>query len=360
MLRPGIRTLAAAAGGGTALFFLLHSQVPDVGGYIGATAIAWLASCGLASLLPVLLQAVGIGFDKTGRDGKDAVHHARVLLAIFLLVVAVEAVNGRFLRFTSVAFPQTWDHALAALDTRFGFQPAFAIGRFAQKYNWILNYSFLAYNGLLLGLISLMALESRRTFLDSLTTWFQFSVAGVIGGGLYLFCPASGPRYAFAQFPAFDPILSLADLLPTVVAPAARNGMPSLHTAWVVLLFLRARSQGRLVRLYFGVLMVGTLVATLGQGEHYLLDLVVAVPLAVGVSQWNLTVFRRSQWFVGAALMSVSLLEVIALPRSFTFLYAHGWLLVWTSFLTVTVPLFVNYRTAYRASAQALAPVRAQ
>ncbi len=342
VLRPGARILAGAIGIGTVLFFLLQSQVA-AGGYFGATAIGWLASCGAMCLLAIALQAVGVG----GR-AEDMVHRARVLFAVFVLVVVLETLNGKFLRFTGVAFPETWDLALATLDSRFGGQPAFAVGRFVLEYNWALNFSFLAYNGLLLGLVSLMALETKHTFGDSLTTFFQFSVAGIIGAGFYLFFPVSGPRYAFSFFPSHDPVLALANLVPSVVVPAARNGMPSLHTAWVVLLFIRARCQGTGAMVCFGVLMVGTIIATLGQGEHYLLDLVVAVPMAVGVSFWNIADVRWSEWLVGGGLVLASLGWVIFLPATLVLLYTYGWLLMTLSVLTVTGPLFVRWRVVCR------------
>ena len=64
-------------------------------------------------------------------------------------------------------------------------------------------------------------------------------------------------------------------------AEAWPNGMPSLHIASVVLAYWQARPYGRWARIAAAVFLVGTLLATLGEGEHYLVDLVVAMPLSL-------------------------------------------------------------------------------
>lgn len=64
---------------------------------------------------------------------------------------------------------------------------------------------------------------------------------------------------------------------------AARNCMPSLHLAWAALLWLNARLSW-LRWFLFGFVLV-TALATLGTGEHYVLDLVAAVPFTWVVQQ---------------------------------------------------------------------------
>jgi hypothetical protein len=62
---------------------------------------------------------------------------------------------------------------------------------------------------------------------------------------------------------------------------AARNCMPSLHLAWAALLWLNAR-QGWLRRFALGFVFA-TAFATLATGEHYVLDLVAAIPFVLAV-----------------------------------------------------------------------------
>lgn len=58
---------------------------------------------------------------------------------------------------------------------------------------------------------------------------------------------------------------------------AWRNCMPSMHLTWALLLAFNLRGKPRIVA---GVFAALTALATLATGEHYLPDLIVAVPLA--------------------------------------------------------------------------------
>jgi hypothetical protein len=59
--------------------------------------------------------------------------------------------------------------------------------------------------------------------------------------------------------------------------------MPSLHTIIVLLAWWHSRSLPSWCRVLAGVWLIGTLLATLGFGFHYLVDLVVAVPYALAI-----------------------------------------------------------------------------
>jgi hypothetical protein len=58
--------------------------------------------------------------------------------------------------------------------------------------------------------------------------------------------------------------------------------MPSVH-AMALLIFWHSRPWRLAVRIFAGALLLFTVLATLGFGEHYLIDLVVAVPFALTV-----------------------------------------------------------------------------
>jgi hypothetical protein len=57
--------------------------------------------------------------------------------------------------------------------------------------------------------------------------------------------------------------------------------MPSLHFAWALALCFHARGAGFRARLGYGAFLWLTALAILGLGEHYLIDLVVALPLVL-------------------------------------------------------------------------------
>jgi hypothetical protein len=71
----------------------------------------------------------------------------------------------------------------------------------------------------------------------------------------------------------------------------ARNAMPSLHATCVFLVFWYARGLSRVERAVAAICVLLTLLATVGTGEHYAIDLVVAVPFtAMIIALTNLLV----------------------------------------------------------------------
>ena len=57
--------------------------------------------------------------------------------------------------------------------------------------------------------------------------------------------------------------------------------MPSMHVGWALLIAFNAR--GTWARLGFSLFALVTCLATVGSGEHYAIDAVVALPFAVAV-----------------------------------------------------------------------------
>lgn len=92
---------------------------------------------------------------------------------------------------------------------------------------------------------------------------------------IYLLIPVCGPQFAFPAFPAWPGVINAH----RIAIAAAPNGIPSVHTssAILVLWFLRKWKLGRV----FGWLFLAlTIFATLGSGQHYVFDLLCAVPYA--------------------------------------------------------------------------------
>jgi hypothetical protein len=77
----------------------------------------------------------------------------------------------------------------------------------------------------------------------------------------------------------------MADLprlhLEAVPIPGARNAIPSLHLAWTLLAWWYSKGLSWVERLVALVFLVLTVFATLGTGEHWFVDLVVAFPFAL-------------------------------------------------------------------------------
>ncbi|MFI5780716.1 DUF5933 domain-containing protein [Nocardia sp. NPDC051570] len=120
-----------------------------------------------------------------------------------------------------------------------------------------------------------------------------FLTLGLVGPLFYVVFPVVGPVLAYGSWGhGFE----IADVWPNVVpdAPAAlapwrfdaitpRNCMPSLHTAWALSLFIHSRRGPWWLRWGGAFWLVCTLVATLGLGAHYGIDLVVGAALCLTV-----------------------------------------------------------------------------
>src|SRR5207248_2011006 len=62
-----------------------------------------------------------------------------------------------------------------------------------------------------------------------------------------------------------------------------RNAMPSLHMAWVLLAWWCSEGASPVCRAIAGTFVLFTFCATLGTGEHYFVDLIVAFPLTLSI-----------------------------------------------------------------------------
>ena len=98
--------------------------------------------------------------------------------------------------------------------------------------------------------------------------------------------PVTGPRYAFpAYFPGTEPPYSVLSSLHLQRIPVdwliPRNGVPSLHFTWALLIWWNTRSLPRWARAIALAFVLATAFDTLATGEHYLFDLIAALPFSL-------------------------------------------------------------------------------
>lgn len=222
------------------------------------------------------------------------------------LVASFPALTAAFLSLTALVRPLTFDGFVFEAQRGFGLsleRPLIGLFAAAPAVKWA---SFTVYLALLAALAVVHGLQLRRDARRA-TTLPAFLLAGVVGYALYFVFPLAGP--AFALSGVMD---GGAWALPAGVMrppPVPRNCMPSLHTTWALLIFFQARELGPRVRAVAGVFLLGTLLATLGLGFHYVVDLVIAAPFAVLVDAAVRPVAagagraRRPWLWAGAALV---------------------------------------------------------
>lgn len=120
-----------------------------------------------------------------------------------------------------------------------------------------------------------------------------FLTLGVIGPIWYVIFPVVGPVLAYGPqghgFEIADVWPNVVPAVPSSVGPlhfdsiTPRNCMPSLHTAWALSLFIHSRRGPLWLRWGGAFWLVCTLIATLGLGAHYGIDLVVGGALCLTV-----------------------------------------------------------------------------
>jgi hypothetical protein len=216
-----------------------------------------------------------------------------ITLPALLLLPSFIVLSQYFLELTVVLHPSVLDPALVHADAAFGTQWSLVFGAFAEAHPpwfWLLGVVYL---GLPLACAVVFTGETRQPSreVDVLTS---FIVAGLAGSIIYHLCPVVGPRPFLPDYPSTMPDLSA--LLPVATAEGVpgdvRNCVPSLHTAWGLLVWWHGSRLGGAFRGFGLAFFLLTECATLALGEHYVLDLVVAFPFTVLVH----AVVRRVPW----------------------------------------------------------------
>jgi hypothetical protein len=208
------------------------------------------------------------------------------LLAPAAALVAFVMSAQRALSLANILYPKTFDLYLYLFDGSFGFQPSFFAGRAMAASSILRVAAALTYISLPFVMALVYALSqpkgAEHPSWDIITL---FLMAGLGGWALYNIVPATGPAYVFGMdFPWRSiPYHSLRKLLLEqipVKGDIPRNAIPSLHMAWVMLLYWNTKGLARSLRIFMLAYLALTVVSTLGTGEHYFVDLVAGVPFA--------------------------------------------------------------------------------
>lgn len=203
-----------------------------------------------------------------------------------VLFVASEWTASYLLDFTEAMHPKTFDLFLYSFDSSLRVQISFLTGQFLLQNLWLRTASLAIYIGLPLPLALVYASQLRRQKEKALAVMIAFLATGPIGVLCYNMLPACGPVHLFGPaFPWNPPTTTDAMHLGVVpvLLKGPRNAIPSLHMAWVLLVWWNSRGLARWVRAIALLFVCLTVLATLGTGEHYFIDLVVAFPFSLMV-----------------------------------------------------------------------------
>ena len=300
----------------------------------------WRAICmlgpSLAGLLLVLEPVTSLGFTLADSAcvgfgvASIAILGARVwntegndrcrALCLFLLACMLPlftVLNPFFQDFTNRLTPTTLDHYAYAADEALGMQWSFVVGQWFEALPPLRIISAVIYYTLLFAFIGVLVVQLRAQRPPYLDIFPTLIVTTLVGYTVYLLFPLVGPAAVFdAAFPGAAPEVSAVLSVPLDIPRAPRNCMPSLHTVWVLLIWWHSRPFAWPIRLAAGVYLTFTLLATLGFGFHYLVDLIVAFPFALLVqaqatpSSPDVSLQRRRGLMLGIVLVVAWLLVI--------------------------------------------------
>jgi len=208
----------------------------------------------LAALLGALVILVAAFL----RGTKDKYPDFCVALGLAFFVLLLTIPN----RVSEIWHPHTVDMLLYRADLALGLD-SLAIARFVDRHDslsWLLARM---YEGLPIVVALAYAIERSRTLLRVCV------VAPMIAFVCYNLVPAVGPAHAFSGYP-----WAISHLAVDPFAP--RNCMPSMHFGWALLVLWNV--QGRALKMFAYVFAGLTALATVGLGEHYYVDLLIAIP----------------------------------------------------------------------------------
>ncbi len=238
--------------------------------------MAWLSFAGLSSLVIFGVRAVW---------AKDAERKLLVLGYVpSLLFVVSEYFADNLLHWTSANHPKVLDLYLFSFDSSLGIQFPFVMGQAFSAWPWLRLAGVLFYIGLPIPIAVVYSGQLLRVREKAVPAMAAFLATGPIGVIFYNLFPALGPVHLFGQGFPWHP-LSLAQAAGIVAQPVAMpgppNAIPSLHMAWVLLVWWYSRGLSAWERTIALLFLFFTALATLGTGEHYFIDLIVAFPFAL-------------------------------------------------------------------------------
>lgn len=258
-----------------------------------AHTVACGSFLGLASLAVLAVQAV-----RRSGAAQKATLHTLVAGSIFGYSAIFIAV---LLRLTTSLHPRTYDLYLYAADLGLGVPICAWVGRFVNGSSVLLHTCSVAYEALPLVVSIMYACQRSGSRPVPVRVLPAFVGGGAAAYALYNILPATGPHYVFgAAFPANLPAAVSPHLVS--VGSTARNAVPSMHLACALLLLWCCCRMPAWARAAAVAFLALTVLATLGFGEHYFVDLAAAVPYALALLGICGTSFHRNAAAIGTVL----------------------------------------------------------
>ncbi len=229
-------------------------------------------------------------------------------IAAMSLIPLFIAASISVLGVTQILHPTVFDASAFMVDSAFFGTPSFSVAASVQDAPWFKSGLIIVYMHLPAACAALYALgrsEGPDRGPDILRCFLTVGVAGFV---LYNLLPIVGPSYFFrADFPLGPPEIDAMKAVTYLALPEYRNCFPSLHTAWALVLALYGMRLGRTIALLAWAFALFTIIATVGLGLHYVVDLLAALPLVALIRAWleGERLERRRSLIVSAGLLII-------------------------------------------------------
>jgi PAP2 superfamily len=314
--------------------------------------VSWISFLGMASIVIMGLNAVWLA----GEERKT------VLLALVpsVLILASNHYAGYLHKWTENAHPKVLDLYLYSFDSSLHAPIAFWTGQAYAKWKTLGDVSFVFYVGLPFSLALVYAGQALRLRGKAISIFVAFLLMGPIGGILYNLFPALGPAHLFNDRFPWHPLATEQArrlFLEPVAIPGLRNAIPSLHMGWTLMALWYSRGLSVWERGLAMLFVLFTVVATMGTGEHYLIDLVVAFPFVLFLQamcatalEWNDS-RRLAPFAFGLATVLVWLWALRFWPHFFWYSPAIPWILC-----ALTIGLTEKLRRGFRDAIVGIVP----
>jgi PAP2 superfamily len=241
------------------------------------TSVACAGFFGLASL--VVLAGQVCRLRGAEQDRKLRTLMAGSVFGFSALFIAV------ILNWTTRMHPRTYDLYLYTADAGYRLPISRWAGQLVASHGWLAWACGLVYETLPLAVSLVYAYERSGSRPVPVRVLPAFLGGGAAAYLLYNFLPAAGPHYVFGEaFPNAMPEAAAVKLALVPLGEAARNAVPSMHIACALLISWCCAAMPRWVRAAAALYLALTVLATLGFGEHYVVDLVAAVPYALALA----------------------------------------------------------------------------
>jgi PAP2 superfamily len=316
--------------------------------------MAWFSFFGLNCLLLLALRAIW-------SEGE----RRKLLLFAFipsLLFVTSEWFASNMLDLTEKLHPRTLDLYLYSFDGSLRVQLPFLMGQAFATWPWFKIAGELFYVGLPIPIALVYSGQLLRVRERAIPAMAAFLLTGPVGIFFYNLFPALGPvhlvRGAFPWHPLDFDMLRRVVLEP-VPLRGPRNAIPSLHMGWVLLCWWYSRGLTWWERSIAMLFVLFTFCATMGTGEHYFIDLVVAFPFALlmqSLCAWPPAWKNRTHF---SALL-FGLLTVLAWLAALRFAPHFYWIspiIPWTA-CAATIALTIWVRQRFERSTASAAPTK--